>query len=174
MQNPRAEGRHVSLYTVTLDNVPPLFPQCPSPSLLDLPSCHLLVTNIHCVDVTAGTFQICESRFTLWINVVTLADARQKRLTSSVTICVVPLSNGQKFTCQPAHLFPADAKDRAAVKARQGRGGSSAELQCGTQPPQSWPPWANFTNIAGLGLFLAIFAFRNWRDRDEIGPLRTT
>ena len=65
MQNPRAEGRHVSLYTVTLDNVPPLFPQCPSPSLLDLPSCHLLVTNIHCVDVTAGTFQICESRFTL-------------------------------------------------------------------------------------------------------------
>ena len=122
MQNPRAEGRHVSLYTVTLDNVPPLFPQCPSPSLLDLPSCHLLVTNIHCVDVTAGTFQICESRFTLRINVVTLADARQKRLTSSVTICVVPLSNGQKFTCLPAHLFPADAKDRAAVKARQGRG----------------------------------------------------
>ena len=57
------------------------------------------------------------------INVVTLADARQKRLTSSVTICVVPLSNGQKFTCLAAHLFPADAKDRAAVKARQGRGG---------------------------------------------------
>ena len=78
MQNPRAEGRHVSLYTVTLDNVPPLFPQCPSPSLLDLPSCHLLVTNTHYVDVTAGTFQICESRFTLRINVVTLAvaDAR--------------------------------------------------------------------------------------------------
>ena len=50
----------------------------------------------------------------------------------------------------PRTYFQPMLKIEQQWKPAKEKEGSGAGLQCGTQPPQSWPPWANFTNIAGL------------------------
>ena len=53
----------------------------------------------------------------------------------------------------PRTYFQPMLKIEQQWKPAKEKEGSGAGLQCGTQPPQSWPPWANFTNNAGLGYY---------------------
>lgn len=115
MQNRRTHGRHVALGTGgSLNYVPSLFPQAHSPHQPWTPTCS---SQTVCSDVTAGTFQICESGTLCKSMLSHLQMWNLKLLTSSLTISVVPPS--EIHLPAKAHLFSALAKDRAAGKARQ-------------------------------------------------------
>ena len=109
-----------------LNDVPHYFPDPFYHPGFSNPTC---LSQTACTDVTAGTFQICESG-TLCKSMLSHSQMwNLKLLTSSLTISVVlPL---EIHLPAKAHLFSAliEAKDRAAEKARQG--GWSAGLQYG-------------------------------------------
>ena len=113
MQNRRTHGRHVAPGTGgSLNYVPSLFPLAHSPH--QQPSDPTCPSQTACTDVTAGTFQICESGTLCESMLSHLQMWNMKLLTSSLTMSVVPPS--EIHLPAKAHLFSALAKDRAAQR----------------------------------------------------------